>query len=170
MKKILCLAILICTAGIYAQDYSIASINQGLTEYANSVLIDELVEMDVSDISKVKQKNHRVVAVLNKLGDADTHLYEYYDNNSRVKDIEVKIYNAFGKEIEHFKKKDFMDISRTGSNMYADSRVLYLNYTPTTYPYIVVFDSETETGDSAFISPWYPLRGYAESTQKSVLK
>src|SRR5690606_29750070 len=63
-----------------------------------------------------------------------------------------------------------MDISRTGSNMYADSRVLYLNYTPTTYPYIVVFDSETETGDSAFISPWYPLRGYAESTQKSVLK
>jgi hypothetical protein len=171
MKKIFCLVVLLCSAQIYAQkDYSIASINKGLTEYSNSVVIDELVEIDVTDINKMKEKTHRVLAVLNKMGDGDANLFEFYDTNSRIKDVEVWIYDAFGKQIEHFKKKNFVDVSRTGNNMYVDSRVLYLNYTPTTYPYIVVYESETETGDSAFISPWYPLGGYAESTQKSVLK
>lgn len=170
MKKILCLTFLLCSTYIFAQsDYSIASINPELLEYSNSVLIDELVEIDVSNINKMKTTTHRVIAVLNKMGNGDTNLYEFYDSNSRVKNLGVRIYNASGKEINRYKKKDFNDLSRTGNNMYVDSRVLYLNYTPTTYPYIVVFDSETETGDSAFINPWYPIGGYAESTQKSVL-
>lgn len=171
MNKILCFAFLLCSVTIFAQkNYSIASLTKELTEYSNSILIDELVEIDVSDINKMKTKTHRVTAVLNKMGDGDANLYEFYDSNSKVKNIEVRIYNALGKEIGRYKKKDFQDASRTGNNMYVDARVLYLNYTPTTYPYIVVFDSETETGDTAFISPWYPLGGYAESTKKSVLK
>jgi hypothetical protein len=171
MKTLFCFAFLLCSAQIYSQkDYSIASVNKELTEYSNSVLIDELVEIDVTDINKMKTKTHRVLAVLNKMGDGDVNLREYYDNNSRVKNIEVWIYDAFGKELEHFKKKDFVDVSRTGISIYSDDRMLGINYTPTTYPYIVVYESETESGDSAFISPWYPLGGYAESTQKSVLK
>src|SRR5690606_933936 len=171
MKTLFCFAFLLCSAQIYSQkDYSLASVSKELTEYSNSVLIDELVEIDVTDINKMKTKTHRVLAVLNKMGDGDVNLREYYDNNSRVKNIEVWIYDAFGKELEHFKKKDFVDVSRTGISIYSDDRILGINYTPTTYPYIVVYESETESGDSAFISPWYPLGGYAESTQKSVLK
>src|SRR5690606_143346 len=124
----------------------------------------------VTDINKMKTKTHRVTAVLNKIGDGDTRLYEFYDDNSRIKDIEVWIYDAFGNQLEHFKKKDFADVSITGTNMYSDNRMMGINYTPTTYPYVVVYDSEIENGDSAFISPWRPLGGYAESTQKSILK
>ncbi|SRX74656.1 DUF3857 domain-containing protein [Aequorivita antarctica] len=171
MKNIFYLTLLLCSVHIYSQkDYSIASVNKELTEYSNSILIDELVEIDVTDNNKMKTKTHRALAVLNKIGDGDTHLCEYYDDNSRVKNIEVWIYDAFGKEIEHFKKKDFLDVSRTGISIYSDDRMLGINYTPTTYPYIVVYESETESGDSAFIKPWYPLGGYAESTQKSVFK
>lgn len=171
LKTIFCLGMLFCSAHIFAQkDYSVAAINKELIEYSNSVLIDELVEIDLTDVNKMKTTTHRVIAVLNKMGDGDVNLFEFYDSNSRVKNIDVRVYNALGKEINRYKKKDFNDVSRTGNNMYVDSRVLYLNYTPITYPYIVVFDSETETGDSAFIKPWYPLNGYAESTQNSVLK
>lgn len=170
MRTIFCLAVLLCSTYISAQkNYSIAAINSELLEYSNSILIDELVEIDVTDINKMKTKTYRVMAVLNKMGDQDTNLFEFYDDNSRVKNMEARIYNALGKEIGRYRKKDFNDVSRTGNNMYADSRVLFLRYTPTTYPYIVVFTSETETGDSAFLPPWYPLGGYAESTQKSVL-
>ncbi|CAM3281793.1 DUF3857 domain-containing protein [Aequorivita lipolytica] len=171
MKKIFCFVLLLCSAHIFSQtDYSIASISEELREYSNSVIINELVEVDVTNIDKMKRKTHRVIAVLNKIGDGDARLYEFYDTNSRVKDIEVTVYNASGKEIEHFKKKDFIDVSRTGISIYSDDRVLGLKYTPTTYPYIVVFESETESGDSAFINPWYPLRGYAESVKNSELK
>ncbi|NGX84597.1 DUF3857 domain-containing protein [Aequorivita sp. KMM 9714] len=171
MKKITCLVLLLCTVITFSQnDFSIASINKELLEYTNSVLIDESVALDVTDFNTVKTSKRRVIAVLNKMGNGDTNLYEYYDDNSKVKNIRVWIYNAFGKEIASFKKKDFNDVSRTGISIYSDDRLLYLNYTPTTYPYIVVYESETESGDSAFIQPWQPLGGYAESTQKSVFK
>ena len=171
MKSIFCLAFLLCTAPFFAQEgYSILSIPKELLANTNSVVLDELVEIDVTNIAKMKTKKRRVVAVLNKQGDNDVELYEFYSENSRVKKIEAWVYNGFGKETGHFKKRDFMDVSRTGNNMYVDSRVLYLNYTPTNYPYIMVFESETESGDSAFIDSWFPINGYAESTQKSVYK
>lgn len=170
MKTFFCVAFLLCTVHIYAQGYSIQSIPKELTQYTNSVVLDEVVEIDATDISKVKTKTLRVVAVLNKLGNNDVNLYENYNENSRVRKIEARIYDGSGKEINRFRKKNFHDISRTDGSMYEDSRALYLNYTPVTYPYIVVFESETESGDSALIAPWFPLGGYAESTQKSVLK
>src|SRR5690606_12243419 len=110
MKKITCLVLLLCTAITWAQnDFSIASINKELLEYSNSVLIDESVALDVTNINTVKTTKRRVIAVLNKMGNGDTNLYEYYDDNSKVKNIRVWIYNAFGKEIASFKKKDFND-------------------------------------------------------------
>ncbi len=169
MKYIFCLTFLFCTTQAFTQkEYSIQLIPKELLENANSVVIDELVEVDVTNIAKMKTKKRRVVAVLNRLGNNDVSLREYYDDNSKVKNIEVRIYDANGKQISRFRKRDFIDVSRTGISMYSDDRMLYLNYTPTSYPYIVVFESETESGDSAFIWPWLPIGGYAESTQKSV--
>ncbi len=72
MKKIFCFAILLCSVNIFSQqDYSITSIPKELKEYSNSVLIDELVEIDITDVGKMKEKAHRAIAVFNKLGDDD---------------------------------------------------------------------------------------------------
>src|SRR5690554_195291 len=169
MKHFFLLTLLFCSASIYGQNkYSIASIPKELTANANSVVIEEIVAVDVTNIAKMKTVKRRVVAVLNKLGNNDVSLNEYYDDNSRVKKIEARVLDASGKQISRFKKRDFIDVSRTGISMYADSRVLYVNYTPTNYPYIVVFESEVVSGDSAFMETWAPLNGFAKSTQKSV--
>ena len=171
MKSIFRLAFLLCTATLLGQqEYSVLSIPKELIANTNSVVLDELIEVDVTNIAKMITKKRKVVAILNKRGDGDIDLKEFYSSNSRVRNIEARIYDAFGKEINRFKKKNFTDVSRTGNNMYMDARVLFLNYTPTSYPYIVVFESEVESGDSAFIDSWLPLTGYAESTQKSVYK
>lgn len=154
-----------------AQQYSIADIPPELIKNANSVLLDEYVEVDVSKPGKMITRKKQVWAVLNARGNDDPDLWEAYDGNSKVKKIEAVIYDAAGKKKAHFKKKDFSDVSRSGySTMYSDSRVLFKKYTSGAYPYIVVFQSETETGDTAFIFPWHPLRGYYESTRKSVLE
>lgn len=170
MKKVVCILFLVFSASIFAQEYSISSIPSELTEYSNSVLIEESIEIDATDITKLKITTLRVVAVLNKLGDNNISIYENYNENSRVRKIEARVYDAHGKEINRFKKKKFHDVSRTDESMYDDSRMLYLNYTPITYPYIVVFESEIESGDSALMPLWYPLEGYAQSTQNSVMK
>ncbi len=171
MGNIICVIFLLCTTTFFGQKgYSILSIPKDLISNTNSIVLEELIEIDVTNISKMKVKTRRVVAVLNKLGDNNVELYEFYNSNSRVKKIETWIYDALGKETSHFKKRDFSDVSRTGNNMYLDSRVLHLNYTPTGYPYIAVFESETESGDTAFIESWLPINDYAESTQKSVYR
>lgn len=148
--------------------YTIASIPPALLKNTNSVLIDEVLDVDVSQDGKLVTKKLLVWAVLNEKGNNDPRLFEHYDSNTKVKKIEAVIYDAFGNKKEQFKKKNFSDVSESGyATMYGDSRVLYKRYTPGAYPYIVVFQSETESGDTAFIPRWVPLSSYYESTLSS---
>src|SRR5690554_1681106 len=144
-------------------DYTISSIPLALLENANSVVLDEVVDVDATNIRNMKTTTRRVVAVLNKLGVGDARTYAYYNGNSRVRKIEAKVYDAQGNLHKRYRKRDFLDVSRSGGNMYADSRLVYLDYTPTFYPYIMVFESEVESGDSGLLSSHWFVRGYAES-------
>lgn len=149
------------------QDFSMLSIPPVLMEHSNSIVLEEKIDIDATNIRKMKITTRRVVAVLNKMGNGDTRAYEFYNENSRVKKIEAQVLDALGNQTRRFKKKDFMDSGRSGENMYTDSRVTYLDYTPTSYPYIMIYESEVETGDSAFLQSFHFLYGYAESVQNT---
>ena len=56
-----------------------------------------------------------------------------------------------------------------GGTLFSDSRYLYLDYTPTQYPFTIVYESEIETSTTAFIPPWFPLNDYFLSIEKSIL-
>ncbi len=172
MKKILLLLIFATVFLAKAQNnYSILSIPKELSEKTNSVILDELIEIDVSKKSSLIYKFTSAVAILNKLGDSYINPSVAYDPSSRVKNVEAYVYDALGKEIAHYKKKDFKDVSSAdGISIYSDDRVLYLDYTPTTYPYIFVFSAETESSDTAFIPSWYPVVGFTQSCKKCELK
>src|SRR5699024_7815755 len=114
---------------------------------------------------------HWAITVLNKRGDHHVRPHVKYDDNQKVTHAEVFIYDASGQEIEHFKKRDFKDRGLVdGFSMYTDARALILEYTPTTYPYTMVFTSEVVNQSSAFIPSWFPVEKYAMTTQKSVYK
>jgi len=151
--------------------YSVETIPAALLVNANSVLFDELTEIDITNDAKMIRNYSRATTVLNKYGDRYTGSYISYDNETKVKNVEVYIYNSDGFEIEHFKERDFKDVSAAdGFSIYKDDRILYIDYTPTAYPYTLVFKSEIETSDTAFLYPWYPVKGYASSTKNSVFK
>ena len=54
--------------------------------------------------------------------------------------------------------------------MYSDSRVKYLDYTPITYPYSILLETEIEYQSTAFFPGWMPLDGFYSSTQSSEYK
>lgn len=152
-------------------DYSIKNIPSELLKNANSVLLDELIEIDITQNYKLIKKNFYAITVLNKIGHKKVHAYENYDNDTKIKRAEAFIYDGLGNEIAHYKKRHFKDVSAvSGGSLYEDNRVLYLDYTPTTYPYTLVFSSETESGTTAFIPRWFPVYGYAKSVKNSVFK
>jgi len=169
----LCIVLFFIVLNSTAQkiEYSSLLISQELKENANAVIRNDQTEVIVNSINQLTVKRNRAVTVLNKLGKDEIKAYQHYNNDSRVSSISAVIYDAFGNKIKKYAKSKFLDVSAVdGGTLYSDSRVLYLRYTPTSYPYTVVFESEYKTSSTGFINGWFPVDGYLVSVEKSSYK
>jgi hypothetical protein len=172
MQNFYRLVFLLFSLSVFSQnDYAIFNISSELLENANSVLLDEYTEVDVSEEKKMVITSRKAITILNKKGDRHANTVIYYDDYSKAKDAEVYVYDALGNEIQHYKKRDFSDVSAvSGGTLYSNSRALYLNYNPASYPYTLVFNYKYETSSTSFIPIWQPLTDYVSSTKKSTYK
>jgi transglutaminase-like putative cysteine protease len=163
---------LFTTTLLFAQksNYSTLTISDSLKENANAIVRLNQIDIVIASQRSMNIKTKRVVTVLNEKGFDAVDAYENYDKSSPVKNILATVYDAFGKEIKKIKRGDFRDVSAvSGSTLFSESRYIYLDYTPIQYPFTVVFESETETSNTAFIPQWMPLNDYAVSIEKSIL-
>ena len=170
MKHTLRLLFLLLFFSAFSQEAQLSplTVDASLQENADSVLRKEILTLDITDPRYLLYKNYRVVSVYNKAGNSDVDAYASYDDNRQIKSIKATVYNVLGQEIETFKERDFKDVSAvSGGSLYEDSRVLYLDYTPTSYPYTVVFESEVKSKTTAFLPGWIPIGDYGSSTQFS---
>lgn len=140
-----------------------------LKENANAV-----VRLDQKDIKVTSQRamvitEKRVVTILNEYGLSHINAVEYYDKNRKIKKIEATVYNGLGVLMKSFKRKDFKDASvGDGFSVFTDNRMLYFEYTPISYPFTVVYESEIETSNTAFLPTWSPLEDYYVSAEKKI--
>lgn len=173
MKFTYCaLFFLLVTLNLSAQktEYTVLSISDSLKEYANAVVRLDQTDIVIESQRSMNIKTRRVVTVFNKKGLQDLNAYEYYDKRRSVKSVEAIIYDPFGKEIKKIKRKDFIDQTAVdGGTLFSDNRVLYLNYTPVSYPFTIVYSSEIATSNTAFLPQWRPLTDYYMSVEKSIL-
>ncbi|TCP23610.1 uncharacterized protein DUF3858 [Tenacibaculum skagerrakense] len=157
----------------FAQDMSLMSLTLSpeLTKDANAVIRESYTEITVEAVDEMIVKERRVTTVLNKLGNKHVDAYASYDNDTKITDLSATVYNSLGKEIKKYSKSKFTDVSAVdGGTLYSDSRVKYIDHTPTEYPYTVVFEKEYKTSSTGFIPKWYPLDSYYVSVQKSEYK
>ncbi|WP_396595984.1 DUF3857 domain-containing protein [Dokdonia sp. R86516] len=170
MRFLYFLAYLGFTSVMYSQDfnYAITDIPEELLVSANSILRDEKILVNIPDEKTLEFTNYRVVTVMNKKGERALGAYVHYDNDIKVKSLNATVYNELGEEIASFKKGDFKDASAvSGGTLFSDSRVKYLDYTATSYPFTLVFESKSLTPDTGFIPGWQPTGRYHSSTEKS---
>lgn len=145
---------------------NVLTLDPDLKTNANAVVRVNTIEIDILAFNKMIIKRHRTVTVLNKKGERHVEAEVYYDNTVSVKKLEAKIYNAFGKEVKKFKKKDFIDVSvADGISIFNDDRAKFFDYTAVSYPYTVDYIEETVASTTAFIPAWYPIQGYFVSTE-----
>lgn len=156
------------TASSQEINLSSATISPALLENANAVVRKEEVKIEISAVDKLIQKTIRIVTVLNKQGANSVAAGQFYNDNIKIKKQQAVIYNAAGEQIKKVKQKDFRDISAVSSNdLYTDSRVQYLDYTPHSFPYTIVYESEIQNNSTVFIAPWEPLEKYSVSVESS---
>lgn len=159
---------LIATCTLAQKTYSIADVPTEMMKGANSILIEENMDCDVSKKGRLRYKVKRVRAILNTSGHEDFPIVIHFNDDQKVVHASLIIYDAFGNELKKFKKKDFLEFSATnGFSLYSDARVLHARYIPTSYPYIMEFSYETESRTTAFLPRWYPVGGYNRSTVES---
>jgi hypothetical protein len=170
--KFICFLFLFSSTFLFAQksEYPIQSIADSLKDNANAVVRLNQVDITISSQRNMTIKTQRVVTVLNEKGLNDIDAAEYYDKSTRVKSIDATVFSGLGTEIKKIKKKDFKDQTAvSGSTLFSDNRIIFLDYTPTQYPFTIIFQSEIETSNTAFIPQWHPLSDYFVSVEKSIL-
>lgn len=152
MNKFLLASIFwIASLSLFAQK-EITPIAQDEYRNANTVIRDYSTEIELGSITSMTVRQYRLVTVLNSKGDNSALCYAHYDDDISLKNVEVLIYDANGLLIKKVKEKDFKDESSVnGSTLYSDSRVKYLDYKPTGYPYTIAFSKEYKTNNTAFI-------------------
>ncbi|MFD0989152.1 DUF3857 domain-containing transglutaminase family protein [Mariniflexile jejuense] len=139
-----------------------------LKENANAVIRSNELIITINSVNDMTVYQKRIITVLNKEGNKNIDAYVHYDNNVKIKTLEVLIFNQLGANIKKIKKNDFKDVSAVdGGTLYSDSRVMYLEYTPITYPYTIEFVCEINTKNTAFIEPFMPVSDYFVSVENS---
>lgn len=150
------------------QELSVSGISPELTAGANAVIRNEEIKVVIDAVDKMTIYTTRTVTILNEYGDRHTAAGQYYDNNLKIKNQKVSVYDAEGKEIKQFKQKDFRDVSGVGSNdLFTDNRIEYLEFTPQKYPYTMVYESEVQNRSTVFINPWEPIPGFHVSVESA---
>lgn len=173
MRIITCLTVLFFSQFISSQKniYQSLLIDNQLKENANAVVRLDDISVSINSINDMVITKERVVTVLNKLGNDYVNAREWYNDGVEIKNIQAIIYDQLGNEIYKKKQKDFNDVSAVGGGtLYSDSRIIYLAYTPTSYPYTIKFTSEIRTKNTGNVPNWYFLNGYLVSTEKSRYK
>ena len=176
MKKIPYLIILLAlflVSSLFSQktNYSSLLISTELKEDANAVIRDNSIEITIDNVDEMTVHKREVITILNKLGDSYANIYENYDNDTKITKLSAYIYDSKGSQLKKYSKNKFIDVSAvSGGTLYSDSRVKYVNYTPVSYPYTIVFESEYKTSSTGFIPSWYPISGYYISVEKSSYK
>jgi transglutaminase-like putative cysteine protease len=155
-------------ADLYAQElYSIGLLPKDLIQGANAVLHSEEIIVTIEDYNKVHVSEKKAVTILNKNGETHREFYKFYDSSEDIKKIEANVYDASGKHLKKYRKKDFIDISASGGNLYSDNRVKYIDYTPVKYPYTFEIIVEYRTTSTAFLPRWQPMTDFYLAIQQS---
>src|ERR1019366_789706 len=136
MKKIL-LAIIVCFAGLrlfcQINVLDASTIPAALKEKAHSVKREETMNFDVRDIDAATLSVHRVFTVLDAEGEDALFFFEYSSAFRKHEDAEIKVYDAHGKLINKYKKKEIR-AEAIGEGLVEDGTLYFFRVAAPAFP------------------------------------
>ncbi len=158
MKGLILASALAFAMPAFAQHYAAFIIPDSLKEGANVVVRDYNVHLDIRSEKKGYLKVEKTVTLLNEKSSAN-ELFIHYDEGTRIRKIEIVLYDAMGRELRVVDKDEVKDYSAvSGGTLYGDRRVKQVEVRHSTYPYTITYryERELEGIDFAAGEEWYP--------------
>lgn len=170
MKKIVCMALLGFThLQMNAQGvYDISKIPAQLLEHASIVVRNEELTYEVKSPGSATQQYKTAVTILNKSGEGSSNLVEYYDKFSSISNLKASLYDSKGQKIKDYRSADFKDRSAvSGGSLYEDSRIKYLEFLHTTFPYTIEYSYEVDYSGIRSYPSWNAAGSFGMAVEKS---
>lgn len=148
--------------------YAISNIPDSLQENAHTVIRLEVQDFEVQSPTKAIERNRYIVSVLNSQSYMKRILF-FYDGFNKVKRLNCTVYDAFGQVLKSYKQKEFSDRSAvSGSSLYSDSRVKYLDLNQFSTPFTIEYSYEM-THEQGFSAYPHWQQHYGEAIEKTII-
>jgi hypothetical protein len=150
------------------QLYPSMLIPDSLKENAHEVIWEETFDCTLKSESEGAYHYHKVVTLLNS-NSSENEIYIPYDDHSRLKKINVHIYDALGVEVRKVSKDEIKDYAAVdGVSLVQDSRFKHIELNYTRYPYTVEIEYEKEIKETNMLSiSYWPVQRYNQSIMRS---
>lgn len=176
-KIIGCIILLHYMACAFSQEvvpagYAVSSISENLKKDANAVYRLDEAALEVLSPSKYSLKVHQVITILNAEGANHLQQSVWFDKFNTVDDIEIKVYNSGGQELQKYKKKDFIVQNYyDGISLATDDKLMYLSLAAPEYPCTVDVRYIKAVSSYIDLPNWYMNNGASSVEQfKYVVK
>ncbi len=168
MKKNYFLWCVLFSVTLLAQDYNASLIPENLLKNANAVVRESVEDYVLKSVKELQVKQTHAVTILNSAGDEFSTVLIPYNPTTKVNSIKVEVYDAAGKLIKTYSKKDFNDYTNNPSAaLYVDDRILVLRPMSSQYPYTVKSYYETTTSNTVYLNYFRPVTSFDLSVEKS---
>jgi hypothetical protein len=168
-RILLSLFAIVSVATGYAQNisYSAATIPAALKERAHVIKRYENITFSVKDVDAATYDVHQIYTVLDEGGASTLRFREYTSSHRSINDVDIRVYDASGKQINRYKKKDLNKVApQDGFSLIVDGNVLFLDVSVPSYPVTVEYIYEIGmTGTLQY--PSYDIQGTEEAVEYS---
>jgi Domain of Unknown Function with PDB structure (DUF3857)/Transglutaminase-like superfamily len=162
---------LVWHAGLYAQNYPVASIADSLKQNAHSVVRLSEETFTVLTAGEALHKIHSVVTVLDARGQKNATVSVFYDKYVKIIDMEAIIYDAAGKQVKKMKRADINDVNYVSDfSLFEDNKIKYADLKYSLYPYTVELNYEVKTTNLMFYPKWWFQEGFSTAVEMAHFK
>lgn len=168
MRILILLLSTILALPAFGQEYAVHTIADSLRAGAEAVIRNSETELEFRSDKRAFLKIFEAVTLLSPKSRAN-ELTIFYDEGSRVRKVDVELYDAMGNAIRKVDKDEIKDYSAvSGSSLYEDRRVKHVEVRHSTYPFTIVYSYERELEgiDFAGGEDWY-AQWFGESVERA---
>ena len=150
-----------------AQDitYDALSIPKELKEGAHVVTRSEEIKYVVKDLDKASLIIRKVYTILDEQGSDKLFFYLNTDKTKRVDEVDIRVYDAAGKQVSRFKKKDLQKQASQGG-LVDEGMYHWLKIPTTSLPTTIELSYEVDETSTLFY-PRYSIQNSGEAIESS---
>ncbi len=143
--------------------YDVASIPEEVKKKTSVIKRYENTLFEVTGIDRATLKTHEVYTLLNDTYRGALNFSEYNTKFHILEDVEIKVYDAKGKQINKYKKKDLY-MQTSGDGLIDDRSYYSISIPVAVYPVTVEYIYEVRYKGTLFYPAYTPGAGVLQST------